>query len=243
MGATIDNDGWLDLFVGHELSPSQLFRNRGDGTFEDVTAAAGVGRTAFTKGVVAGDYDNDGFPDFYVSNMFGDNFLYHNKGDGTFERDRHGCARRRSRSSAFQRGSSITTTTDGSTSSSSSYPNSLEEFVKHYVGQPPAAETLTLYHNRGDGTFEDVTAAAGLERVVPTMGSNFGDLDNDGFLDMYLGTGTPSFGALMPNIMLQQRRRAAVSGCDRRPPARATCRRGMASRSWTSTTTATRTSC
>jgi len=60
-----------------------------------------------------------------------------------------------------------------------------------------------LYHNRGDGTFEDVTSAAGLARVVPTMGSNFGDLDNDGFLDMYLGTGTPSFGALMPNVVLR----------------------------------------
>src|SRR5262245_42728517 len=63
-----DNDGRLDLFVGHEETPSQLFRNRGDGTFEDVTRKAGVGRTAFTKGAVWGDYDNDGYPDLYVSN-------------------------------------------------------------------------------------------------------------------------------------------------------------------------------
>ena len=53
--ADFDNDGWLDVFVGHELTPSQLFRNRGDGTFEDVTARAGVGATAFTKGIAAGD--------------------------------------------------------------------------------------------------------------------------------------------------------------------------------------------
>jgi hypothetical protein len=84
----------------------------------------------------------------------------------------------------------------------SSYPPSLEEFVKHYVRQTPAAETLALYHNNRDGTFTDVTKAAHLDRVVPTMGSGFGDLNNDGFLDMYLGTGTPSFGSLMPNIML-----------------------------------------
>ena len=83
------------------------------------------------------------------------------------------------------------------------YPNSVEEFVAHYLGQPPAAETLMLYRNAGEGRFEDVTRKTGSTRVVPGMGSNFGDLDNDGFLDIYLGTGTPSFGALMPNIMLK----------------------------------------
>src|SRR5262249_22864394 len=82
--ADFDNDGWLDAFIGHEESPSQLFRNRGDRTFEDVTAKAVVGRTAFTKGATWGDYDNDGFPDLYVSNYGGENFLYHNNGDGTF---------------------------------------------------------------------------------------------------------------------------------------------------------------
>ncbi len=82
--ADYDNDGWLDVFVGHELAPSQLFRNRGDGTFEDVSARAGVGATAFTKGAAWVDYDNDGYPDLFVSNMYGDNFLYHNNGDGTF---------------------------------------------------------------------------------------------------------------------------------------------------------------
>ena len=76
--ADFDNDGWLDVFVGHEESPSQLFRNRGDGTFEDVSQRAGVARTAFTKGAAWGDYDNDGFADLYVSNYGGANFLYHN---------------------------------------------------------------------------------------------------------------------------------------------------------------------
>ncbi len=82
--ADIDNDGWLDVFVGHELTPSQLFRNRGDGTFEDITAKAGVGASTFAKGTNFGDYDNDGYPDLYISNMFGDNLLYHNNRDGTF---------------------------------------------------------------------------------------------------------------------------------------------------------------
>ena len=76
--ADIENDGDLDLFVGNESAASQLFLNKGDGTFVDIAAAAGVNRVGFTKGVTAGDYDNDGYPDFYVSNFRGDNFLYHN---------------------------------------------------------------------------------------------------------------------------------------------------------------------
>lgn len=79
-----DNDGNLDLFVGNESAAAQLFRNNGDGTFTDVAHAAGVDKIAFTKGVVAGDYDNDGYPDLYLSNMGSANFLYHNNGDGTF---------------------------------------------------------------------------------------------------------------------------------------------------------------
>jgi hypothetical protein len=203
--ADFDNDGWLDVFVGHELTPSQLFRNRGDGTFEDVTARAGVGATAFTKGATWGDYDKDGFPDLYVSNFTGDNFLYHNNGDGTFT----DVAAKLGVQKPFM---SFPTwffdyDNDGWLDIFvASYVPSLSEFVKHYLGNPPSAETLTLYRNRGDGTFEDVSQRVGLAWVVPTMGANFGDLDNDGFLDMYLGTGAPSYGALMPNIMLKNDR-------------------------------------
>jgi hypothetical protein len=200
--ADIDNDGWLDLFVAHELSPNQLFRNRGDGTFEDITPKAGVGATGFTKGVAAGDYDGDGFPDFYLSNMFGENVLYRNNGDGTFA----SVGKTLGVEAPF---ASFPTwffdyDNDGHLDLFvASYPNSLEEFVKHYVKKPLNTEPLALYRNKGDGTFTDVSRATGLERVVPAMGANFGDLDNDGFLDMYLGTGTPSFATLMPNIMFR----------------------------------------
>ena len=67
-----------------KMDPRQLFLNKGDGTFEDISHAAGVDQVAFTKGVVAADYDNDGYVDFYVSNLLGDNFLYHNNHDNTF---------------------------------------------------------------------------------------------------------------------------------------------------------------
>jgi hypothetical protein len=197
-----DLDGHVDLFIGHEMSRSQLFRNRGDGTFEDVTARAGVASFAVTKGVTAGDYDGNGYPDLYLSNMFNDNFLFRNNGDGTFTEA--GVAA----GVAAPRLSFPTWFFDFDNDGRldifvASYPNSIAEFVKYYLKQPPSAETLKLYRNRGDGTFADVSAEANLARIVPAMGSNFGDLDNDGYLDMYLGTGTPSFAALVPNIMLR----------------------------------------
>jgi len=83
-GADIDNDGNLDLFVANEDRLSQLFHNRGDGTFEVISHKAGIDKVAFSKAVVAADYDNDGYVDFCVSNLNGDNFLYHNNHDGTF---------------------------------------------------------------------------------------------------------------------------------------------------------------
>ena len=127
--ADFDNDGWLDVFVAHELTPSQLFRSRGDGTFEDVTGRAGVDRTTFTKGIVAGDYDGDGFPDLYLSNMFGDNILYRNNGNGTFT----DVSERAGVQKPF---ASFPTwffdyDNDGKLDIFvASYPNSLEEFVK-----------------------------------------------------------------------------------------------------------------
>ena len=203
--ADFDNDGLLDVFVGHELTPSQLFRNRGDGTFEDISAKAGVAATAFSKGVVAGDYDNDNYPDLYVSNMFGNNFLYRNNRDGTFTDVGETLG-------VHQPTVSFPTwffdyDNDGWLDIFvASFPASVEEFAKHYIGVPASAETLTLYRNNGNGTFREVSRETGLNRAVPSMGANFGDLDSDGFLDLYLGTGSPSFGALMPNIMLKNDR-------------------------------------
>src|SRR2546430_992451 len=197
-----DNDGLLDLFVGNEQGPSYLFHNRGDGIFEDISHSAGVDRVAVTKGVAAADYDNDGYTDLYVSNLTGNNFLYHNNHDGTFTEVAQ-------QAGVQQPLTSFATwffdyDNDGWPDLFvTSYYMSVEETVRTYLGLPHNAETLKLYRNLGSGQFQDVTKQVGLDRVYAPMGSNFGDVDNDGFLDIYLGTGLPTYAALVPNVLLR----------------------------------------
>ena len=202
--ADIDRDGDLDLFVGNEFSPSQLFHNQGDGTFVDIAPAAGVDRVAFTKAVVAGDYDNDGYPDFYVSNLTGYNFLFHNNGDLTFT-DMAKPLRVERPIDSFPVWF-FDYDNDGRldlfvTSYRPAY-SSTAEVLRSYLQLPVDVETFKLYRNTGSG-FEDVTKEVRLDRIFMPMGSNFGDLDNDGFLDFYLGTGSPSFGSLVPNVLFR----------------------------------------
>ncbi len=206
--ADIDNDGHVDLFVGNENHPSQLFRNRGDGTFEDIGPAAGVARPAFTKGVAAADIDHDGDVDFYLSNLGGGNFLYRNNGNRTFTEiaDAAGVP-------GAERGFPtwfFDYDNDGwDDLLVSSYFLSVDETARRYLRRPPNAGTMKLYRNRGNGTFDDVTAQAGLDRVYMPMGSNFGDVDNDGYPDIYLGSGSPSYAATVGSVLLlnQQGRR------------------------------------
>ena len=202
--ADFDNDGNVDLFVGNENGPGQLFRNKGDGTFADVARLAGVDRVAFTKGAVWGDYDNDGFSDLYVSNHGQENFLYRNNRNGTFTE----VARQLGVTRPIV---SFPTwffdyNNDGWLDLFvSSYVRSVADIAAEYLKLPVRGETLKLYRNTGKGTFEDVTKEAGLERISMAMGANFGDVDNDGFLDFYLGTGSPSYGALVPNLLFRNK--------------------------------------
>jgi hypothetical protein len=202
--ADIDNDGLLDLFVANEDRPAQLFRNRGDGTFEDISHKAGIDRVAYSKAVVAADYDNDGYVDFYVSNLNGNNFLYHNNHDGTFTE----VAAQAGVQKPWQSFPAWFFDYDNDGLPDlfvSSYYVSVDENIRSYLGLASNAETLKLYKNMGDGTFRDVTQEVGLDRVFMPMGSNFGDIDNDGFLDIYLGTGNPSYGSLLPNVLLHNK--------------------------------------
>ncbi len=202
--ADIDNDGYLDLFVANEDRPAQLFRNRGDGTFEDVSHRAGIDKIGFSKAVVAADYDNDGYVDFYVSNLNGDNYLYHNNHDGTFSE----VAAQAGVQKPWQSFAAWFFDYDNDGWPDlfvTSYYVSVDESIRSYLGLTPNAETLKLYKNLGNGKFRDVTAEVGLDRVFMPMGSNFGDIDNDGYLDIYLGTGNPSYGSLLPNVLLHNK--------------------------------------
>jgi tetratricopeptide (TPR) repeat protein len=202
--ADIDNDGYLDLFVGNESGPSHLYRNKGDGTFEDISHTAGIDRAAYTKGVVAADYDNDGYVDFYVSNLNGDNFLYHNNHNGTFT----DVALQAGVQKPWQSFAAWFFDYDNDGWPDlfvTSYYVSVDESVRSYLGLPPNTETLKLYKNLGNGKFRDVTTEVGLDRVFMPMGANFGDIDNDGFLDIYLGTGNPSYASMLPNVLLHNK--------------------------------------
>jgi hypothetical protein len=216
-----DGDGWLDLFVGNETrsggfeepSPCELFHNNRDGTFANVAHESGVDFVGFVKGVVSGDYNTDGRPDIFVSVQGSDALLFRNDGPSS---DGRGW---RFTNVAREAGVSGPMVSFGAFFFDFDNDGWLDLFVAgwgrfeanamaadvaaDYLGLPTSAERGRLYRNEGDGTFEDVTRAVGLYRVVPAMGLNFGDLDNDGWLDLYLGTGNPNFGTLIPNRMFR----------------------------------------
>jgi len=159
-----------------------LFHNRGDGTFEEVSKKAGVDDPDkyYGLGVIWGDYDNDGWPDLYVANDSGPNYLYHNKHNGTFE--------------DVGMLSGVALSSDGLEQGSMGvdwgdylHEGRLSLIVTNFTEQPDA-----LYHNMGTQGFSDVGYAAGLAR--PTYewvgwGTGFFDMDNDGWLDLFIANG------------------------------------------------------
>ena len=212
----IDNDGDLDLYIGNESRsedptsphayPAQLFRNHGNGTFTDVALSAGVANFRYTKGAALGDFDNDGDLDLYVSNV-GPNRLYRNEGDGTFVdvAAELGVEEPAGRSFAAW---FFDYDNDGWLDLFvSAYDASIADVTRDTLGLTHQAIRPRLYRNVA-GKFVDVSIQAGLDHAYLPMGANFGDLDHDGYLDIYLGTGDPDFQTLMPNVMLRNDRGA-----------------------------------
>jgi hypothetical protein len=209
-----DQDGWLDIYLlngstvpalkGQEAPPrAMLFRNNHDGTFTDVTEKAGVANERWGFGVAVGDYDNDGWPDIYISN-YGKNRLYHNNHDGTFT------------DVAENAGIALGGWSAGPTWGDYDHDGLLDLFVPGYVkfdvDHPPRGRSGThtsgfcqfrgvdvmcgpqglpgegdhLFHNNGNGTFTDQSAKAGVSDSAGLYGlaSVFVDIDDDGWVDL-----------------------------------------------------------
>ena len=208
-----NNDGWLDLFIGNENTGgsnhiSELYQNNGDGTFSDVAQAHNINAIGFIKAVIWGDINNDGFLDLYISRLGEPNLLFQNSGP---ENNYH-----------FKEISKKSGVTEPLNSFPawfwdfnndgwediwvSGYDNSSGHVAMDYLGLKHDGESPRLYQNNKDGTFTDVTKKANLDHPLLTMGSNFGDLNNDGFLDFYAGTGDPDYRSMQPNRMFLNKR-------------------------------------
>jgi len=216
----VDNDGWVDALVlsgtrlregtredetwaGGEAPKNRLYHNNHDGTFTDVTVRSGLGRTGWASGVCAGDYDNDGWIDLFVT-YFGRNVLYHNRGDGTFE------------DVTARAGLPTTGTRWGSGCSFFDYDRDgrADLFVANYLAFDLAraaepgqgvnclwkgipvncgpkglpTDTNLLYHNEGGGRFKDVSVPSGIAKVTGryAMTAAAADFDGDGWIDVYV---------------------------------------------------------
>ena len=216
--ADFDNDGWLDLFVGHEQTgpekhPSQLFHNNHDGTFTEVGAANGLADLGFVKGVAWGDFNNDGRPDLYVSRKGQPNLLFRNDGPRDAKHptaDKWKFTDVTAKAGVAEPLHSFATfffdyDNDGwpDIFVAGYYNDTSNDIGAFELGLPYKAETPRLYHNNRDGTFTDVTKQVHLDRAILVMGASFGDLDNDGWPDIYLGTGSSELDALLPKRMFR----------------------------------------
>jgi enediyne biosynthesis protein E4 len=205
-----DNDGWLDIFLvngssfeGRVAATNHLYRNNRDRTFQDVTARAGLERSGWGQGVCAGDYDNDGNTDLFVT-YWGQNVLHRNNGDGTFADITQAAGLKGSRVRWGSGCAFVDYDRDGR----------LDLFVSNYIDFDPKTtpepgsgptclyrglavncgprglkgETNLLFHNQGEGRFEDVSERSGISRA----GSHYGlgvlvaDFDSDGWPDIYV---------------------------------------------------------
>jgi hypothetical protein len=201
--ADYDNDGWIDLFIACERQTSRLYHNKGDGTFEEVGAKAGVDGNAeqFCKGCTWIDFDNDRYPDLFI-NQRGPGELFRNNRDGTFT-NVTGAMGIDGPYFGFSCWAWDYDNDGWVDIFASCYDRALADIVRGFLGQEHTGHSNRLYRNRQGRSFDNMTQEAGLDLVFSCMGSNFGDFDNDGFLDMYLGTGDPSFATLAPNRMMR----------------------------------------
>jgi hypothetical protein len=214
-----NNDGWVDVFIGNETwdgnkisgkHPCELYLNKQDGTFVNVAAQASCAMTGFIKGVTSADYNRDGWKDIFITSLSGERYLLKNNGlkdhipmfedvtheaklddvTGTFPTwfwDYNNDGWMDILAGNFSFDKPIAT-------------YFAEESLGDFNGTSGA---LILYRNNHDGTFGNVSKEVGLDHPAFAMAGNFGDIDNDGFLDFYLGTGNPELESIVPNKMFK----------------------------------------
>ncbi|MFN5251126.1 MAG: FG-GAP repeat domain-containing protein [Bacteroidota bacterium] len=223
--ADIDMDGLLDVFVANEYNPKnqypcELWRNNGNGTFTDIAKELGLdGNFGFVKGVNISDFNNDGRPDFYLSVLAG--------GDKKGKSNDYLFMGRPAQNKYKIQFEDIAENA-GILGPNFSFPSAVfdynqdgfediyvtgfdmnrlekcgEDACREYLGMPVVAELPRMYRNNGDETFTDVTEEVGLNKVTYGMGMNYGDIDNDGWIDVYVGTGAFDFRTIVPNRMFR----------------------------------------
>lgn len=227
-----NQDGWLDLFIGNESSsqddihPSELFLSRRDGTFKEVAEKAGVKVSQgeewyYIKGVTSGDYNNDGKPDLFVSALDDQktNLLFQNMGTNeegipVFEEVSQQAGLGEKISSFptwffdYDNDGWLDLFVAGYYREAQVISSITHDITAEYLEIPHTAETARLYKNNqvdpyGKVTFTDVSKEVRLDKISYAMGANYGDLDNDGWLDFYLSTGEVNFASIIPNRMFR----------------------------------------
>ncbi len=205
-----NRDGWLDLFVATNLgglfdrkTPNRLFRNNGDGTFTEVALGAGITSKWPTIGHSWGDYDNDGYPDLFLSNAIGPPELYHNNGDGSFT---NVTAQANLDHTNLAFGAQWCDIDDDGWLDIIQYSWAIHEDVVHSMqtGEAPRyAHPTRVYRNNRDGTFTEIGRELGITECWGSMSGNAADLNNDGCLDIALGNGGPLMDRSEPLVLLE----------------------------------------
>jgi hypothetical protein len=223
--ADINHDGYLDIFIGNESYsewqgffvdseeepepyPSAFFINNGDETFTRFETLNGFELDEFVKGASWGDINDNGWPDLYVSVMGGTNKLFAHRGLGADGLPQFDEISRLARVEQplfsfpawfFDYNNNGLDDLFVVTYDVRAMSSVADEVARERRGEQTHSEFPRLYQNMGNETFRDITEESGLYRVMFGMGVNFGDLNNNGYPDIYIGTGAPALSAIIPN--------------------------------------------